>query len=192
MMDMVPPETMNKLHEMAKLMVNTGFEKECYNVYSSCRREWLERKMKQLLGLVNLTIEDVNKISWNDLKHQIRSWIKASKVALKILFPTERRLCDLVFFGFSTVANLSFRGLLVFCVSLRNETNTTLKKLAKAIVEIFMELENVIRQDLAKAAVPEGGIHPIIRYTMKYLCLICDYRPTPEQVWTYVEGIPEA
>ncbi|GAU44395.1 hypothetical protein TSUD_246210 [Trifolium subterraneum] len=230
MMDMVPPETMNKLHEMAKLMVSTGLEKECYNVYSSCRREWLEGLVKQLLGLENLTIEDVNKISWNDLKHQIRSWIKASKVALKILFPTERRLCDLIFFGFSTVANLSFtevcwgctihllnfseaaanrsrspdllftildmfetlRDLIpefesLFCdqfsVSLRNEANTTLKKLAKAIVEIFMELENVIRQDLAKTAVPDGGIHPLIRYTMKYLCLICDYRPTLEQVF---------
>ncbi|PNY13886.1 exocyst complex component 7-like protein [Trifolium pratense] len=156
MMDMVPPETMNKLHEMAKLMVNTGFEKECYNVYSSCRRECVAAANRSRSPDWLFTILDVFEILWD-------------------LIPEfESLFCD------------------QFCVSLRNETNTTLKKLAKAIVEIFMELENVIRQDLAKAAVPEGGIHPIIRYTMKYLCLICDYRPTPEQVWTYVEGIPEA
>ncbi|MCI27075.1 exocyst complex component EXO70B1-like, partial [Trifolium medium] len=159
-----------------------------------------------------------------------RRWIKASKVALKILFPAERRLCNLVFFGLSTVADLSFtkvcRGCTIhllnfgdavangshspeqlfkildvfetlrdlvpefeslFCdqysVSLRNEANTILKKLAKAIVEIFMVLENVIRRDLAKAEVPGGGIHPIIRYMMNYFCLTCDYRQTLEQVF---------
>jgi hypothetical protein len=108
LMDVVPPETIKNLHETTKLMVSTGFEKECYNVYSSCRREWLEGLMKQLLGLENLTIKDINKISWNDLSDQIRRWTKASKVALKILFPAERQLCNLVFFGFSTVTDLSF------------------------------------------------------------------------------------
>ncbi|KAK2430436.1 exocyst complex component EXO70B1 [Trifolium repens] len=230
LMDVVPPETIKNLHEATKLMVSTGFEKECYNVYSSSRREWLEGLMEQLLGLENLTIEDVNKISWNDLKDQIRRWEKASKVALKILFPAERQLCNLVFFGFSTVTDLSFtevcrgctnyllnfgdavangsrsperlfkildmfetlRDLVpefesLFCdqysVSLRNEANTILKKLAKAIVEILMELENMIHQDLSKVAVPGGGIHPIVRYIMNYLRLTCEYRQTLEQVF---------
>jgi hypothetical protein len=68
-------------------------------------------------------------------------------------------------------------------VSIRNEANTILKKLAKAIVEILMELENMIHQDLSKAAVPGGGLHPIVRYIMNYLIVTCDYRQTLEQVF---------
>lgn len=35
------------------------------------------------------------------------------------------------------------------------------RNLGEAIRGIFMELENLIRRDPAKAAVPGGGLHPI-------------------------------
>ncbi|CAL5189720.1 unnamed protein product [Lathyrus oleraceus] len=224
-------ETINNLQEIVKSMVSAGFEKECADVYSSCRRDCLEECLiKQLLGLENLTIEDVNMVPWKDLKDQIGRWIKTFKVALNLLFPTERQLCDLVFFGFPTVTDLSFteicRGCTnhflkfgnavangsrspeqlfkilgmfetlrdltpkfesLFCdrysVSLRNEANTVLKNLGEAIVGIFIELENRIRSDPVKAAVPGGRLHPVLRYVMNYLVLICDYWHTLEQVF---------
>jgi hypothetical protein len=109
MLEALPPETINNIQEITKSMVGAGFEKECSNVYSSCRRQCLEECLiKQLLGSEKLSIEDVNNIPSKDLKLHINRWIKASKVALKILFPTERRLCDVVFFGLSAVADLCF------------------------------------------------------------------------------------
>ncbi|XP_058747955.1 exocyst complex component EXO70B1-like isoform X2 [Vicia villosa] len=233
MLELLLPEseTINNLQDIVKLMVSAGFEKECANVYGSCMRECLEECLiNQLLGLENRTIEDVNMIPWKDLKDPIRRWIKTSKVALNILFPTERQLCDLVFLGFSTASDLSFteicRGctnhLLKFAdavakgsrsaeqlfkyldmfealrdlipkfeslfsnhyrVSLRNEANTVLKNLGEAIVGIFIELENRIRSDPVKAAVPGGRLHPVVRYVMNYLVLTCDYWHTLEQVF---------
>lgn len=105
--DALPSGTINDLHEMAKRMVVAGFGKECSHVYSSCRREFLEESLSRL-GLKKLSIEDVHKMAWQDLEDEIERWIKAANVTLRILFPSERRLVDRVFFGFSSAADLSF------------------------------------------------------------------------------------
>ncbi|KOM37486.1 hypothetical protein LR48_Vigan03g086800 [Vigna angularis] len=49
-----------------------------------------------------------------------------------------------------------------FSVSLRNEVITIWKRLGESIRGIFMELENLIRRDSAKTAVPGGGLHPTV------------------------------
>ncbi|PON85840.1 Exocyst complex protein [Trema orientale] len=105
--DALPSGIINDLHEMAKRMVAAGFGKECSHVYSSCRREFLEESLARL-GLKKLSIEDVHKMPWQDLEDEIERWIKAANVTLRILFPSERRLCDRVFFGFSSASDLSF------------------------------------------------------------------------------------
>jgi hypothetical protein len=105
--DALPSGTINDLHEIAKRMVAAGFGKECSHVYSSCRREFLEESLSRL-GLQKLSNDEVVKMPWSDLEEEIERWVKASNVALRILFPSERRLCDRVFFGLSSAADLSF------------------------------------------------------------------------------------
>ncbi|XAR60790.1 hypothetical protein NMG60_11034303 [Bertholletia excelsa] len=227
--DALPSGTINDLHEIAKRMVAAGYGKECSHAYSSCRREFLEESLSRL-GLQKLSIEEVHKMPWSDLEDEIERWIKAALVALRILFPSERRLCDRVFFGFSSAADLSFmevcRGSTIqllnfadavaigsraperlfkvldvyetvrdlmpefeavfsdqYCLFLRNEAITIWKRLGEAIRGILMELENLIRRDPAKQAVPGGGLHPITRYVMNYLRAACRSRQTLEQVF---------
>ncbi|XWS53392.1 hypothetical protein CRYUN_Cryun11dG0153600 [Craigia yunnanensis] len=227
--DVLPSGTINDLHEIAKRMVAAGFGKECSHVYSTCRREFLEESISRL-GLQKLSIDEVQKMPWQELEDEIERWIKAANVALRILFPSERRLCDGIFFGFSSAADLSFmevcRGSTIqllnfadaiaigsrsperlfkvldvfetlrdlmpefdsvfsdqYCLVLRNEAATIWKRLGEAIRGIFMELENLIRRDPAKAAVPGGGLHPITRYVMNYLRAACRSRQSLEQVF---------
>ncbi|KDP45755.1 hypothetical protein JCGZ_17362 [Jatropha curcas] len=227
--DALPSGTINDLHEIAKRMVAAGFGKECSHVYSSCRREFLEESMSRL-GIQKLSIDEVQKMPWQDLEDEIDKWIKAANVALRILFPSERRLCDRVYFGFSSAADLSFmevcRGSTIqilnfadavaigsrsperlfkildlfetlrelmpefesnfsdqYCLVLRNDAVAIWKRLGEAIRGIFMELENLIRRDPAKAPVPRGGLHPITRYVMNYLRAACRSRQTLEQVF---------
>ncbi|KAE8712749.1 Exocyst complex component EXO70B1 [Hibiscus syriacus] len=202
--DALPSGTINDLYEIAKRMVAAGFGKECSHVYSTCRREFLEESISRL-GLQKLGIDEVQKMPWQELEDEIERWIKAANASLRILFPSERRLCDRIFFGFSSAADLSFmevcRVLDVFetmrdlmpefdsvfsdqcCLVLRNEAITIWKRLGEAIRGIFMELENLIRRDPAKAAVPGGGLYPIIRYAMNYLRAACRSRQTLEQVF---------
>ncbi|XP_010453697.1 PREDICTED: exocyst complex component EXO70B1-like [Camelina sativa] len=234
--DALPSATINDLHEMAKRMLGAGFGKMCSHVYSACRREFLEESLSRL-GLQKLSIEEVHKMPWQELEDEIDRWIKAANVALRILFPSERRLCDRVFFGFSSAADLSFmevcRGSTIqllnfadaiaigsrsperlfkvldvfetmrdlmpefesvfsdqFCSVLRNEAVTIWKRLGESIRGIFMELENLIRRDPAKAAVPGGGLHPITRYVMNYLRAACRSRQTLELVFEESNGVP--
>lgn len=233
--DALPSGTINDLHEIAKRMVAAGFGKECSHVYSTCRREFLEESISRL-GLQKLSIDEVHKMPWQELEDEIERWIKATNVALRILFPSERRLCDRVFFGFSSAADLSFmevcRGSTIqllnfadaiaigsrsperlfkvldvfetlrdlmpefdsvfsdqYCLVLRNEAVAIWKRLGEAIRGIFMELENLIRRDPAKAAVPGGGLHPITRYVMNYLRAACRSRQTLEQVFDETNAV---
>ncbi|XP_058110440.1 exocyst complex component EXO70B1 [Magnolia sinica] len=227
--DAMPAVAISDLHEIAKRMVAAGFGKECSHVYSSYRREFLEESLSRL-GLQKRSIEEVQKMAWADLEDEIERWIRAANVSLRILFPSERRLCDRVFAGLpSSVSDLSFmevsRGAAIqllnftdavaigtraperlfrvldlfealrdlmpefdtifsdpYCGPLRSEAATILKRLGEAIRGIFMELENLIRRDPAKASVPGGGIHPITRYVMNYLRAACGSRQTLEQV----------
>ncbi|KAK1548926.1 hypothetical protein Q3G72_005622 [Acer saccharum] len=227
--DALPSGTINDLNEIVKRMVTAGFGKECSHMYSSCRREFLEESMSRL-RLQKLSIDEVHKMPWQEVEEQIERWVKAANLALRILFPSERRLCDHVFFGLSSAADLSFMEVchgssiqllnfadaiaigsrsperlfkvldvfetlrdlmpefeLVFsdqyCLILRNEAMTIWKRLGEAIRGIFMELENLIRRDPAKAAVPGGGLHPITRYVMNYLRAACRSRQTLEQIF---------
>ncbi|XP_051143380.1 exocyst complex component EXO70B1 [Andrographis paniculata] len=226
--DALPAGTIGDLHEIAKRMVAAGFIKECSHAYSTCRREFLEESFNRL-GLQKLSIDDVHRMQWSQLEDEIEKWIKAMNVALRILFPSERRMCDRIF-GLTAATDLSFmevcRGSTIqllnfadavaissraperlfrvldvyetvrdlmpefeynfsdpYCVSLRNEAITIWKRLGEAVRGIFMELENLIRRDPAKAAVPGGGLHPITRYTMNYLRAACRSRQTLEQIF---------
>ncbi|XP_045828936.1 exocyst complex component EXO70B1-like [Trifolium pratense] len=229
MIKALPTETIDNLHKTAKLMVSAGFEKDFSDVYISCRKECLVESLTRL-GFKKLNIEDIQMLSWMEIEDGLERWIKASKLALKILFPTERRLCDRVFFGFSSIADLSFMNVCMeftlqllnfadaiaigsqsperlfkvidmfetmrdlipefeclfrdqYSLSLQNEATTIWKKLGEAIRGIFMKLDNLIRRDRAKAAVPGGGLHPITRYVMNYLRAACRSRQTLEQVF---------
>ncbi|KVH94095.1 exocyst complex component EXO70B1-like [Cynara cardunculus var. scolymus] len=228
--DALPSGTINDLHEISKRMVSAGYGKECSLAYSSCRRDFLEESLSRLgfsgLQKSNAALED------DDNEVEIDKWIKAVNMAVRVFYPSERRLCDRVF-GYSSataaVADLSFmeacrvssKELLNFangiamgsrapdrlfkildvfeavkdllpeievlfadqyCLFLRNEAMGVWKRLGESIRGIFMELENLIRRDPAKAAVPGGGLHPITRYVMNYLRAACS-RPTLEQVF---------
>ncbi|XP_043703905.1 exocyst complex component EXO70B1-like [Telopea speciosissima] len=236
LIDALPSGTINDLHEIAKRMVAAGFGKECSHVYSSCRRDFLEESISRL-ALQKLSIEEVQKMEWSELEDEIERWVKAANVVLRILLPSERRLCDRVFFGLSSAADLSFmevcRGCTIqllnfadavaigsrsperlfkivdvfdtlrdlmpefdamfsdqYCLFLRTEAAMIWKRLGEAIRGIFMELENLIRRDPAKTAVPGGGLHPITRYVMNYLRAACASRQTLEQA--FEENFPYA
>ncbi|CAN4128369.1 unnamed protein product [Withania somnifera] len=107
LIEALPAGIISDLHEIAKRMVAAGYGKECSHAYSVCRREFLEESINRL-GLQKLSIDEVQKMQWTELEDEIEKWVKAVNVALRILFPSERRLCDRSFFGFTSVSDLSF------------------------------------------------------------------------------------
>lgn len=227
--DALPSGAISDLHDIAKRMVAAGFGKECSHLYSSYRRDFLEESLSRL-GLQKRSIEEVQKMAWSDLEDEIERWTASANVSLRILFPSERRLCDRIFAGLpSSVSDHCFmevsRGAAIqllnfadavaigtraperlfrvldlfetmrdlmpefesvfsdpYCSVLRSEAGTIWKRLGQTIRGIFMELENLIRRDPAKVAVPGGGLHPITRYVLNYLRAAVGSSQTLEQV----------
>ncbi|XP_074310049.1 exocyst complex component EXO70C1-like [Silene latifolia] len=67
---------------------------------------------------------------------------------------------------------------------LRSELSSVRRRLGEAAVSIFCDLENSIKNDVARNPVPGGAVHPLTRYTMNYLRYACDFKETLEQVFS--------
>ena len=95
--DALPSGIVTRLSDTAKQMMEAGFERECCDAYSKWRREFQEQCLSALgLKLQELKIEE------------FENWIKTCKAAVKIMFPNERRLSNIVFSGFHRAADVSF------------------------------------------------------------------------------------
>ncbi|KAJ8432265.1 hypothetical protein Cgig2_028527 [Carnegiea gigantea] len=67
---------------------------------------------------------------------------------------------------------------------LRSEISSVRSRLGEAAVCIFCDLENSIKNDVARTPVPNGAVHPLTRYTMNYLRYTCDFKQTLEEVFS--------
>ncbi|QCD96772.1 exocyst complex component EXO70B1-like [Vigna unguiculata] len=66
---------------------------------------------------------------------------------------------------------------------IKTEMNHARSRLGEASIHIFCDLENQIKSETAKSAVPGGAVHPLTRYIMNYLNIAGDYKKTLEQVF---------
>ncbi|XP_031481035.1 exocyst complex component EXO70B1-like [Nymphaea colorata] len=95
-LELIRPEAIPGLRDIAHRMVNSGYAGECCQVYSSIRRDVLEECLS-ILGVDKLSIDDVQKMEWNPLDGKIRRWIQAMKITVGDIFSGEHRLCEQIF-----------------------------------------------------------------------------------------------
>ncbi|CAI9093132.1 OLC1v1028553C1 [Oldenlandia corymbosa var. corymbosa] len=66
---------------------------------------------------------------------------------------------------------------------LKSEISAACDRLGEAAMNIFLDLENSIKNDVAKTAVPGGAVHPLTRYVLNYLKYACEYKSTLEKIF---------
>ncbi|EFH61271.1 ATEXO70D3 [Arabidopsis lyrata subsp. lyrata] len=88
-MDLISPEAVSDLRSIVQRMVAAGYSRECIQVYGTVRKSAMETIFKQL-GIVKISIGD------------IRKWIRAAKVCIRVVFSSEKRLCEQLFDGICT------------------------------------------------------------------------------------------
>ncbi|XP_031490814.1 exocyst complex component EXO70A1-like [Nymphaea colorata] len=223
-MDLIPAEAIEDLRKIAARMVAAGYTRECIQAYSSIRKPILDSTFGRL-GIERLSIGDVQRLDWPTVESLINRWIRASRVCIRVLFASERRLCDQIFppdggagdacfaeaarsaagrlFGFADAISISRRSpeklfkildlhdavsdLLpdvenVFhskpTESIRVQAAEIQTRLGEAARGMLTEFENAIQRETSKVPVPGGTIHPLTRYVMNYISLICDYTQT--------------
>lgn len=93
---LLPPDIVPDLHDIAQRMVKAGYQRECVQVYATVRKAVLEESLCRL-GVEKTSIDEVQRMNWEALEAKIKKWIQAMKVAVKVLFASERRLCDQIF-----------------------------------------------------------------------------------------------
>ncbi|CAN0905974.1 Exocyst complex component EXO70A1 [Linum grandiflorum] len=100
--DLINPDCVWELKDIADRMIRCGYEKECVQVYCNVRREALDECLA-ILGVEKLSIEEVQRIEWKSLDEKMKKWVQAVKIGVRVLLTGERRLCDHIF-GISDAA----------------------------------------------------------------------------------------
>ncbi|RDX76285.1 Exocyst complex component EXO70B1, partial [Mucuna pruriens] len=135
------------LGETAKMMVMLGIEEECCRPYCSWRREFL----KECLSAVGLQMQELNMEDTDKMENN-QCWIKALSIAVRILFPNERRLCDLVFGRFTTSADFTFTEVCTELVThLMSIANALANSFRKTLEELMYEFELVFCGQYSKS-----------------------------------------
>ncbi|OVA09521.1 Exocyst complex protein Exo70 [Macleaya cordata] len=113
--DLINPDAVPDLKEIADRMIRSGYEKECCQVFSSVRRDVLDECLS-VLGIEKLSIEEVQKLEWRLLDEKMKKWIQAVKNVIRVLLPAEKRLCDQVFDGSELIREVYFTETTKGCV----------------------------------------------------------------------------
>ncbi|KAF8390637.1 hypothetical protein HHK36_025164 [Tetracentron sinense] len=94
--DLIDPDAVSDLKEIADRMIRSGYANECCQVYRSVRRDVLDECLS-ILGVEKLSIEEAQKIEWRSLDEKMKKWIQAVKIVIRVLLTGEKRLFDQVF-----------------------------------------------------------------------------------------------
>ncbi|KAF3794424.1 Exocyst complex component [Nymphaea thermarum] len=165
--EIFPPGVVSDLHEIAKRMVAAGFADGVCHVYSSNRREFLDESASRVGFGGDRPYSSGGgreEESDGDLQNGIEKWIQAIKLAVHVLFPSERRLADQIFTGYPSVANYCFmevsRGLMdrflqfadEVCVSGRSvERLFEVLRMFETLTELLPELDGLFSGSAACA-----------------------------------------
>ncbi|KAI3720455.1 hypothetical protein L6452_21373 [Arctium lappa] len=69
------------------------------------------------------------------------------------------------------------------CNDLNSEISSVINRIGEGVVNMFSDLENSIRNDVAKTPVPGGAVHPLTRYVLNYVTCACEYGDTLEPIF---------
>lgn len=102
--DLIPAEAIADLRCIAERMIAGGFMRECVQVYGSVRKSSVEAGLGRL-GVEKLSIGDIQRLEWEAVEAKIRRWIRAAKVCVRVLYASEKRLCEHIFGGIGTATD---------------------------------------------------------------------------------------
>ncbi|CAL9136280.1 unnamed protein product [Musa textilis] len=105
--DLLPSDAVDDLRSIAERMIAAGYGRECVQVYAGARKAAVDVCLRQL-GVEKHSIGEVQRLEWDALEAKIRRWIRAAKICVRIVFSSERRLCDRVFDGLGITDDAPF------------------------------------------------------------------------------------
>ncbi|KAJ9147526.1 hypothetical protein P3X46_029678 [Hevea brasiliensis] len=105
--DLVSPEVISHLRNIANLMFISNYGHECSQAYIGVRRDALDECLF-ILEMEKLSIEDVLKLEWGSLNSKIKRWVRTMKIFVSVYLASEKWLTEQIFGGLGTVNLVCF------------------------------------------------------------------------------------
>ncbi|VFQ90528.1 unnamed protein product [Cuscuta campestris] len=106
-LDLINPDFVDELKEIADRMIRSGYEKECCQVYSTVRRDVLDEFMS-VLGVEKVSIEEVQKMEGRSLDEKMKKWTYTVKIVVRVILSGEKQLCEHFFSGSDLTKEICF------------------------------------------------------------------------------------
>ncbi|KAI4370707.1 hypothetical protein MLD38_019027 [Melastoma candidum] len=200
---LIPPRILPLLHDLALQMIHAGHHQQLQKVYRDTRSPVLEESLRKL-GVEKLSKEDVQKMQWEALEAKIGNWIHFMRIAVKLLFAGERKVCDQIFEGFDPLRDQCFAEVTASSVSVLLSFGEAIARSKRSPEKLFVlldmyeimrelhsEIESLfkgkackaVEKDATKTAVLDGTVHPLTSYVINYVKFLFDYQSTLKQLF---------
>ncbi|KAK7393126.1 hypothetical protein VNO78_21580 [Psophocarpus tetragonolobus] len=114
---LIPPRILPMLNNLAQQMVQASHQQQLLQIYRDTRSKVLEESL-QKLGVEKLSKDEVQKLQWEVLEAKIGNWIHFMRIAVKLLFAAERKVCDQIFEGFDSLSDQCFAEVTIKSISM--------------------------------------------------------------------------
>ncbi|OMO62735.1 Exocyst complex protein Exo70 [Corchorus capsularis] len=137
---LIPPRIMPLLHDLAQQMVRAGHQQQLLRIYKETRSLVLEESLRKL-GVEKLSKDDVQKMQWEVLEAKIGNWIHFMRIAVKLLFAGERKVCDQMFEGFDSLSDQCFTEVTASSVSVLLSFGEAIARSKRSPEKLFVLLD---------------------------------------------------
>ncbi|XP_022925541.1 exocyst complex component EXO70A1-like [Cucurbita moschata] len=137
---LIPPRVLPLLHDLAQQMILAGHQQQLFRIYRDIRGAVLEQSLRKL-GVERLSKDDVQKMQWEALEAKIGNWIHYMRIAVKLLFAGERKICDQIFEGADALQDQCFADVTTSSVSVLLSFGEAIAKSKRSPEKLFVLLD---------------------------------------------------
>lgn len=137
---LIPPRILPLLHNLAQQMAQAGHQQQLVTIYKDIRTPVLEESLLKL-RVENLSKDDVQKMQWEVLEAKIGNWIHFMRIAVKLLFAAERRVCDQILEGIGSLNDQCFAQVTSSSVSVLLSFGEAIAKSKRSPEKLFVLLD---------------------------------------------------
>ncbi|KAK3020411.1 hypothetical protein RJ639_045716 [Escallonia herrerae] len=137
---LIPPRVLPLLHDLSQQMVQAGHQQQLLVIYRDMRSSVLEESLRKL-GVEKLSKDDVQKMQWEVLEAKIGNWIHFMRIAVKLLFAGERKVCDQMFDGNDSLKDQCFAEVTAGSVAVLLSFGDAIAKSKRSPEKLFVLLD---------------------------------------------------
>ncbi|KAJ4823745.1 hypothetical protein Tsubulata_005567 [Turnera subulata] len=137
---LIPPRVLPLLHDLALQMSQAGHQQQLFRTYRDTRASVLEQSLRKL-GVERLTKDDVQKMQWEVLESKIGNWIHYMRIAVKLLFAGEKKICDQILDGADNLKDSCFAEVTVNSMSVLLSFGEAIAKSKRSPEKLFVLLD---------------------------------------------------